>query len=78
MSRHLPRAAAFWRVRTLPPDPYLAGRTQARCAGAVWLVSLLVHCGRHPRLVAVLPRVQEALCALLGDTNELTQVGRGL
>lgn len=48
-----------------------------RCAGAVWLVSLLLHCRRHPRLVPLLPEAQQALSQLLGDQNELTQVWGG-
>lgn len=55
----------------VPPCP------QVRCAGAVWLVSLLLYCGRHPRLLPLLPDVQQALSSLLGDQNELTQVGLG-
>jgi len=49
---------------------------QVRCAGAVWLVSLLTYCGRHPALLPRLADIQEALSGLLGDANELTQVGR--
>lgn len=56
--------------------PPCCPRRQVRCAGAVWLVSLLLHCGRHPALVPLLPDAQEALSQLLGDQNELTQVGR--
>lgn len=51
----------------------VSSRVEVRCAGAVWLVSLLLHCGRHPRLVPLLPDIQEALSQLLGDQNELTQ-----
>jgi hypothetical protein len=32
-----------------------------------------LHCGRHPRLAPLLPDIQQALSALLGDQNELTQ-----
>ncbi|PRW21127.1 proteasome-associated ECM29-like protein isoform X1 [Chlorella sorokiniana] len=58
----------------------LNSRTEVRCAGAVWLVSLLLHCRRHPRLVPLLPEAQQALSQLLGDQNELTQemASRGL
>lgn len=61
-----------WSVRCPPASPALP--PQVRCAGAVWLVSLLLHCGRHPRLVPLLPDAQEALSQLLGDQSELTQV----
>ena len=56
----------------------LHSRVEVRCAGAVWLVSLLLYCGRHPRLLPMLPDIQQALSALLGDQNELTQVRLGL
>ncbi|EFN52702.1 hypothetical protein CHLNCDRAFT_138705 [Chlorella variabilis] len=58
----------------------LNSRVEVRCAGAVWLVSLLLYCGRHPRLLPLLPDVQQALSSLLGDQNELTQemASRGL
>lgn len=55
--------------------PSAPRRLQVRCAGSVWLVSLLLHCGRHARLLALLPEAQQALSQLLGDPNELTQVG---
>lgn len=72
----LPRPPGICQVShivLLGPHP-LAVPPQVRCAGAVWLVSLLLHCGRHPRLVPLLPDAQEALSQLLGDQNELTQV----
>lgn len=56
-------------------SPVPSPPAQVRCAGAVWLVSLLLHCGRHPQLRPLLPDVQQALSQLLGDQNELTQVG---
>ena len=43
-----------------PPPPWwrrVAG-LQVRCAGAVWLVSLLLYTGHHPRLMALLPQVR--------------------
>ncbi|KXZ47234.1 hypothetical protein GPECTOR_37g240 [Gonium pectorale] len=50
-------------------------RAEVRCAGAVWLVSLLRFCGSAAELRGpALPRIQEALSGLLGDPNELTQV----
>ena len=45
-----------------------------RCAGCVWLLSLVSYTGRHPRLLPLLPDIQDAFSQLLGDTNELTQV----
>ena len=61
-----------------PPAPAPA---QVRCAGTVWLVSLLLYCGRRsPTVQAQLPDIQEVLSQLLGDQNELTQemASRGL
>ena len=46
---------------------------QVRCAGCVWLLSLISYTGRHPALLPVLPDVQDAFSHLLGDANELTQ-----
>jgi len=40
----------------------------------VWLLSLVSYTGRHPRLLPLLPDIQDAFSQLLGDTNELTQV----
>ncbi len=74
-------AALF--VSTISRLPYcfsqfrLHPALQVRCAGALWLVSLLLHCRRHPRLVPLLPEAQQALSQLLGDQNELTQVHIG-
>ncbi|PSC71704.1 proteasome-associated ECM29-like protein [Micractinium conductrix] len=58
----------------------VSSRVETRCAGAVWLVSLLLQSGRHPRLAPLLPDIQAALSQLLGDPNELTQemASRGL
>ena len=56
------------------PSPLPFPHQQTRCAGAVWLVSLLLQSGRHPRLAPLLPDIQAALSQLLGDPNELTQV----
>ncbi|TVT99496.1 hypothetical protein EJB05_55165 [Eragrostis curvula] len=50
-----------------------SSRKEERCAGTVWLVSLTMYCGRHPKILELLPRIQEALSHLLGDSNELTQ-----
>ncbi|KAG2487332.1 hypothetical protein HYH03_014048 [Edaphochlamys debaryana] len=49
-------------------------RGEVRCAGAVWLVSLLGFCEGAPALRGeALPKIQEALGGLLGDPNDLTQ-----
>ncbi|GJN13854.1 hypothetical protein PR202_gb00604 [Eleusine coracana subsp. coracana] len=50
-----------------------SSRKEERCAGTVWLVSLTMYCGRHPKILELLPRIQEAFSHLLGDSNELTQ-----
>ena len=97
----------------LGPSGLLASsKAEARCAGVVWMVSLLTFCGgqggqaqelgkevqgqgqgqaeghmkageaegqaqARSRLCALLPQFQAALSGLLGDVNELTQVGGG-
>uniref|UniRef100_A0A0E0F2B9 EF-hand domain-containing protein n=1 Tax=Oryza meridionalis TaxID=40149 RepID=A0A0E0F2B9_9ORYZ len=48
-------------------------RKEERCAGTVWLVSLTMYCGQHPKILELLPQIQEALTHLLGDQNDLTQ-----
>ncbi|KAG0528609.1 hypothetical protein BDA96_05G026300 [Sorghum bicolor] len=50
-----------------------SSRKEERCAGSVWLVSLTMYCGRHKKILELLPQIQEALSHLLGDPNELTQ-----
>ncbi|KXG27681.1 proteasome-associated protein ECM29 homolog isoform X1 [Sorghum bicolor] len=50
-----------------------SSRKEERCAGTVWLVSLTMYCGRHKKILELLPQIQEALSHLLGDPNELTQ-----
>ncbi|GLI60137.1 hypothetical protein VaNZ11_002209, partial [Volvox africanus] len=61
-------------LKTLLSDLVVSPKTEVRCAGAVWLVSLLGFCGRTAALRgAELPKIQEALSGLLGDSNELTQ-----
>ena len=50
-----------------------SSRVEKRCAACVWLLSLVTHCGRHPRVSMMLQDVQEAFGSLLGDQNELTQ-----
>ena len=44
-----------------------------RCAGCVWLLSLVSYTGKHPKVMPLLPDIQEAFSHLLGDQNELTQ-----
>lgn len=44
-----------------------------RCAGCVWLLSLVSYTGKHAKLMLLLPEIQEAFSHLLGDQNELTQ-----
>ena len=58
----------------------LHSRPEVRSCGAIWLVSLLLFCGRTAAVHAVLPRAQDALSVLLGDDSELTQemASRGL
>ncbi|XP_020113729.1 proteasome-associated protein ECM29 homolog isoform X2 [Ananas comosus] len=50
-----------------------SSRKEERCAGTVWLVSLTMYCGNHPKIQQLLPEIQEAFSHLLGDQNELTQ-----
>ncbi|GIL84022.1 hypothetical protein Vretifemale_12732, partial [Volvox reticuliferus] len=70
-----PRSELRNRILTrLLGDLVVSPKTEVRCAGAVWLVSLLGFCGRAAVLRgAELPKIQEALSGLLGDPNELTQ-----
>ncbi|KAJ7569419.1 hypothetical protein O6H91_01G077400 [Diphasiastrum complanatum] len=60
-------------IRKLLDELLVSSRDEERCAGCVWLVSLIIYCGRHKKLQLLLPEIQEALCHLLGDRNELTQ-----
>ncbi|XP_031477380.1 uncharacterized protein LOC116248548 isoform X2 [Nymphaea colorata] len=50
-----------------------SSRKEERCAGTIWLLSLTMYCGHHPKIQDLLPEIQEAFSYLLGDTNELTQ-----
>ncbi|RYR45699.1 hypothetical protein Ahy_A07g031502 isoform A [Arachis hypogaea] len=50
-----------------------SSRKEERCAGTVWLVSLIKYCGHHPTIQRMLPEIQEAFSHLLGEQNELTQ-----
>ncbi|MCO5585965.1 hypothetical protein L7F22_039901 [Adiantum nelumboides] len=60
-------------VRKLLDDLLYSSRKEERCAGAVWLVSIITYCGKHSRVHQLLPDIQEAFSHLLGDQNELTQ-----
>ena len=55
-------------------------RSEVRCCGSIWLVSLLLFNGTTAAVHAVLARAQDSLSALLGDESELTQemASRGL
>jgi proteasome component ECM29 len=35
-----------------------SSRKEERCAGTVWLVSLTMYCGHHPKILELLPRIQ--------------------
>ncbi|MED6171999.1 hypothetical protein PIB30_046081, partial [Stylosanthes scabra] len=50
-----------------------SSRKEERCAGTVWLVSLIKYCGHHPTIQRMLPEIQEAFSHLIGEQNELTQ-----
>ncbi|KAI5083342.1 hypothetical protein GOP47_0003085 [Adiantum capillus-veneris] len=60
-------------VRKLFDDLLYSSRKEERCAGAVWLVSVITYCGKHSRVRQLLPDMQEAFSHLLGEQNELTQ-----
>jgi proteasome component ECM29 len=67
-------------IESLLTECVTHSRSEVRCSGAVWLVSLLLFCGKTAAVHAMLPRAQDALSALLGDESELTQemASRGL
>lgn len=50
-----------------------SSRKEERCAGTVWLLSLTMYCGHHPKIQQLLPEIQEAFSHLLGEQNDLTQ-----
>ena len=55
-------------------EKYLySSRPEERGAACTWLLALVLHTRRHPRLLSMLPEIQEAFGSLLGDQNELTQ-----
>lgn len=35
-----------------------SSRKEERCAGTVWLVSLTMYCGNHPKIQQLLPEIQ--------------------
>jgi proteasome component ECM29 len=35
-----------------------SSRKEERCAGTVWLVSLTMYCGQHPKILELLPQIQ--------------------
>ncbi|CAI5535091.1 unnamed protein product [Closterium sp. Naga37s-1] len=59
--------------KVLVEELLVSTRSEERCAGAVWLMSLLSFCGHHASMQRLLPQLQDAFSALLGDSNELTQ-----
>ncbi|CAI5535827.1 unnamed protein product [Closterium sp. Naga37s-1] len=59
--------------KVLVEELLVSSRSEERCAGAVWLMSLLSFCGHHASMQRLLPQLQDAFSALLGDSNELTQ-----
>eukprot|EP00268_Persea_americana_P062214 TRINITY_DN795_c0_g1_i5.p1 TRINITY_DN795_c0_g1~~TRINITY_DN795_c0_g1_i5.p1 ORF type:complete len:1799 (+),score=364.65 TRINITY_DN795_c0_g1_i5:189-5585(+) len=50
-----------------------SNRKEERCAGTVWLLSLTMYCGHHPKIQQLLPEIQEAFSHLLEEQNDLTQ-----
>ncbi|CAI5476237.1 unnamed protein product [Closterium sp. Yama58-4] len=59
--------------KVLVEELLVSSRSEERCAGAVWIMSLLSFCGHHASIQRLLPQLQDAFSALLGDSNELTQ-----
>ncbi|KAF6155314.1 hypothetical protein GIB67_019840 [Kingdonia uniflora] len=60
-------------VRKLFDVLLYSSRKEERCAGTVWLLSLTMYCGYHPKIQQMLPEIQEAFSHLLGEQNDLTQ-----
>ncbi|XP_010271892.1 PREDICTED: proteasome-associated protein ECM29 homolog isoform X2 [Nelumbo nucifera] len=50
-----------------------SNRKEERRAGTVWLLSLTMYCGHHPKIQQLLPEIQEAFSHLLGEQDNLTQ-----
>ncbi|KAK9169653.1 hypothetical protein Syun_001793 [Stephania yunnanensis] len=60
-------------TRKLFDDLLYSSRKEERCAGTVWLLSLTMYCGHHPKIQKMLPEIQDAFSHLLGEQNDLTQ-----
>lgn len=45
-------------IKKLFDDLLYSSRKEERCAGTVWLVSLTMYCGHHPKLQQLLPEIQ--------------------
>ncbi|CAM6051034.1 unnamed protein product [Sphagnum compactum] len=60
-------------IRKLFDELLFSSRKEERCAGSVWLLSIVSYCGRQTRVQQMLPQIQEAFSHLLGEQNELTQ-----
>ncbi|KAL8170504.1 hypothetical protein V2J09_022308 [Rumex salicifolius] len=60
-------------TRKIFDDLIYSNRKEERCSGTVWLLSLTLYCGHHPKIQQLLPEIQEAFSHLLGEHNELTQ-----
>lgn len=45
-------------LRKLLDELLFSSRKEERCAGSVWLLSLVTYCGRHPKLQKRLPEIQ--------------------
>ncbi|XP_020682977.1 proteasome adapter and scaffold protein ECM29 [Dendrobium catenatum] len=60
-------------IKKLFDELLYSNRREERCAATVWLVSLTMYCGHHPRIQLLLPEIQEVFSHHLGDQNELTQ-----
>lgn len=45
-------------VKKLFDDLLYSSRKEERCAGAVWLLSLTMYCGHHPKVQLLLPEIQ--------------------
>lgn len=60
-------------IKKLFDELIYSNRKEERCAATVWLVSLTMYCGHHPKIQQILPEIQEAFSHHLGDQNELTQ-----
>ncbi|KAH6554554.1 hypothetical protein KP509_1Z325400 [Ceratopteris richardii] len=58
-------------VRKLFDDLLYSSRKEERCAGAVWLVFILMHCGKDPHVHKLLPDIQRTpfklICAFKNE-----------